>query len=95
MKRLLIVPALILASGLPAKADDTQLQEGMDLLGQGMQLLFEGLLDETRPALEGVADALGDLRAYHPPEVLPNGDILIRRKTPLEDAPPEEGAVAL
>ena len=25
-----------------------------------------------------------ELNAYHPPEVLPNGDIIIRRKTELE-----------
>jgi hypothetical protein len=27
---------------------------------------------------------IGDLRNYHPPEKLPNGDIIIRRKTPAE-----------
>lgn len=45
-------------------------------------------LDELGPALEDLADKLGDLSAYHPPEVLENGDIIIRRKRPAEPAPP-------
>jgi len=37
---------------------------------------------------------IGDIDAYHPPEMLPNGDIILRRKTPLERGPelgPESG----
>jgi hypothetical protein len=43
---------------------------------------------EFGSAVDGLEDALRDLSAYHPPEVLPNGDILIRRRTPLV---PEDG----
>ena len=39
---------------------------------------------------------IDDIRNYHPPEVLPNGDIIIRRKTPAElAAPPAEGEIDL
>lgn len=45
---------------------------------------------EMGPALRDLFDEVEDWSAYHPPEVLPNGDIIIRRKTPQEmlDAPP-------
>lgn len=57
--------------------------------------------DEARealgPTLSALQDALGDLQMYHPPEVLPNGDILIRRRQNPADAssetdPSAEGA---
>jgi hypothetical protein len=43
------------------------------------------------PALRDLMDQVGDLSAYHAPEVLPNGDIIIRRKTPqeMQDIPPD------
>ncbi len=77
----------------PAQAQQNdEFSEGMDLLSQGMQLFFEGLMSEMEPALRGLEDAINDWGAYHPPEVLPNGDIIIRRRTPLEVEPdPEPG----
>ena len=42
--------------------------------------LLEDLERELGSALEGFGGSLG---AYDPPEVLPNGDIIIRRKEPL------------
>ncbi len=60
------------------------LLEGLDELADGMRQLFEGLSDEVVPLMEGLADRLKGLDAYHAPEVLLNGDIIIRRKTPLE-----------
>ncbi|MCB2110039.1 MAG: AAA+ family ATPase [Defluviimonas sp.] len=47
---------------------------------------------EMEPALRQLATMLGDLRNYHAPEILPNGDILIRRKQPGEATPPAPGA---
>ena len=62
---------------------------------------LQGLTGEMGPALKQFVDEMGpgfvellgkidDFSAYHPPEILPNGDIIIRRKTPLE-AEPEDG----
>ncbi|GGH30573.1 hypothetical protein SAMN05444007_105154 [Cribrihabitans marinus] len=51
-----------------------------------------GFLQEMGPALAELADEVKDWSVYHPPEILPNGDIIIRRKVP-EDRPdpvPEE-----
>lgn len=57
-------------------------------------------IEELAPALEELAETLGDLSQYHPPEVLENGDIIIRRKTPKPpadkpDDPPAEGSIDL
>ena len=66
---------------------------------------LEGLGEEVGPALRGFAEQMGpalsdllaqveDWSAYHPPEILPNGDIILRKKTPEEigpDATPELG----
>ncbi len=57
---------------------------------------FEGLAREFEPALErfvaemgpamaGLMSAIDDIRNYQTPEILDNGDIIIRRR---EDAPP-------
>jgi hypothetical protein len=67
---------------------------------------LEGLAGELEPALRDFAlemgpalkDLLGkveDWSAYHPPEILPNGDIILRRKTPEERDTPKDGEIDL
>lgn len=82
-------------------------EDGFDLMEEGAKLLLRGLLSEVEPAMRDMEKAItemepalrqlmemvGDIRNYHPPEMLPNGDIIIRRKTPLEAAP--QGATEL
>lgn len=43
--------------------------------------------EEMGPALSGIVAEVEDWSVYHPPEKLPNGDIILRRKTPLDPAP--------
>jgi hypothetical protein len=73
-----------------------QLSEGSRLLMEGLlgelaPLMedLEGLGTEMLPLMESLRKQLGDafegLNAYHAPEVLPNGDIILRKK---ETAPP-------
>lgn len=85
----------LLASPVAGQGDDSDLKEGMDLLSEGTKLLLRGLMGEIEPALRELEGALQDLNAYHPPEVLPNGDIIIRRKTPLARPPAEDGEIEL
>ena len=77
-------------------SDNPKFSEGAELLNRGFQLLLEGLANEVEPMAdkwaEGWAELVqrfGDMNAYYPPETLPNGDIIIRRRTPLvpEDEP--------
>lgn len=80
----------------PLAAQETrEMQEGIDLLGEGARLFLKGLMAEMAPAFEELEEALNNINAYHPPEVLPNGDIIIRRKIPLQVEPPDEGEVEL
>ncbi|MGC1503006.1 MAG: hypothetical protein WA782_02590 [Sulfitobacter sp.] len=64
---------------------------------------LQGLADEMAPALRQFADEMGpklsellseveDWSVYLPPEVLPNGDIIIRRKLEHPMTPPETPA---
>ena len=82
----------------PAFAQDEEPQ-GRDLMAEALRLFMQGFMAEMEPALEDLEGFIDNLNAYHPPEVLPNGDIIIRRKTPLEkeleDQIEEEGEVEL
>jgi hypothetical protein len=42
------------------------------------------------PAISELADKVEDWSAYHPPEILPNGDIIIRKKQPKPEPPATE-----
>ena len=77
-------PALAQTAGEGGASD---MEEGFSLLEEGTKLLLRGLLSQMEPALRELQGALEELDAYHPPEILPNGDILIRRKTPIDPVP--------
>lgn len=49
-------------------------------------------LVEMGPALRDLLAKIDDFRNYEPPEMLPNGDIILRRKLPLLPKAPEPGA---
>jgi hypothetical protein len=68
----------------------SDMKEGFSLLEEGTRLLLRGLMSEMEPALRELQGALRELDAYHPPEVLPNGDIIIRRKQPIPPPLPDE-----
>ena len=61
----------------PVMADNHE-QQGRDLMSEALKLFMRGLMAEMEPAMEGMEGLLEDLSAYHPPEILPNGDIIIR-----------------
>lgn len=95
----LLAPPVFAEETPEAEGDLSDMREGFSLLEEGTRLLLRGLLSEMEPALRDLQGALRDLDAYHPPEVLPNGDIIIRRKEPLtpdvEDGIGEGGEVEL
>lgn len=53
---------------------------------------LERQLEQLEPEIERFWDSLRGMAQYHPPEILPNGDILIRRRQPVElpPQPPED-----
>jgi hypothetical protein len=92
------------AQEAPNAPPNPDVEEGMSLLEQGAQMLLRGMMAEMEPALNDMAKALeeakpmlrdliammGEVQNYHAPEMMPNGDIIIRRKLPGELAPPPE-----
>ena len=111
MKKLLLILALSAPlPALAQEAPNTDVDEGLSLLEQGAQMLLRGMMSEMEPALNDMAEALAeaepmlrdmlammdDLTNYHPPEIMPNGDIILRRKLPGEvTAPLPNGEVEL
>lgn len=43
---------------------------------------IDAAMQAMGPALSDLVAMIGDMRNYHAPEKLPNGDIILRRKTP-------------
>lgn len=73
------------------------LEEGARLFLRGLMSEMEPELGEMAEKMQEFAESAGpamremmslmdDISNYHPPEILPNGDIIIRRKTPAEIA---------
>lgn len=60
-----------------------------DLAGLAEQFgpAMRGFIAEMGPAMADILGQVQDWSAYHPPEILPNGDIIIRRKQTPDDAP--------
>lgn len=54
--------------------------EGLDDLADQMGPALRGFAEEMGPKLGEILDQVEDWSAYETPEMLPNGDIIIRRK---------------
>ncbi|MHA6344108.1 hypothetical protein [Roseivivax sp. CAU 1761] len=61
-------------------------------LAEGVEPALRDFMTEMGPALRELLAEVDDWSVYHPPERLPNGDIILRRKTPeeIEEPPLEE-----
>ncbi|MEM7319391.1 MAG: hypothetical protein AAF408_10275 [Pseudomonadota bacterium] len=61
------------------------LQDLAEEFGPSMHSFFL----EMGPAFADLVDQVQDWSAYHPPEILPNGDIILRKKQAPESPEPE------
>lgn len=81
MRKFAMVTVLTLALAGPVQAQgrcaDGEECGVIDRLGE--------LLGRLDPWFAELAEMLGDLSGWHAPEVLPNGDIIIRRRDDAED----------
>lgn len=57
-----------------------------DMAGE-LEPALRSFAEEMGPALAQILRDVKDFSAYHPPVMLPNGDIIMRRKEPLEPTP--------
>ena len=74
------------------------LQSLLDDVQPKMQEIGKGLeeaMKEMGPALQDILGRIDDFRNYHAPQMLPNGDIIIRRKTPAELELPPDGQIEI
>jgi hypothetical protein len=78
MKHVLILSMFLSVS--PALAEDDS-DRGRDLMTEALRLFMQGFMAEMEPAIDDLQGFVEDLNAYHAPEILPNGDIIIRRKS--------------
>lgn len=53
----------------------------LDRLARDLGPSFLEFAEQMGPALTSLMEQVEDWTAYHPPEILPNGDIIMRRKT--------------
>lgn len=64
--------------------------EDLEAFIAGAGPAMQSFLEEMGPALRDLMDEVQDWSVYAPPVILPNGDILIRRKPEAAPRPPRE-----
>lgn len=98
--------AMFLCGASAARADESGAEGGADaesgvpfdrryleeqLLDDETRAAIQKLIGALQPVMERFATFIGDLPTYEAPEILPNGDIIIRRKRP--ESPLEQDEV--
>lgn len=86
---LALVPTVALSQDDTAPPPNPDITEGAEQIAEGLKLLLQGLMVEGQEGWAKLGDWLDDLNAYEAPERLPNGDIIIRRRTPLPEGETE------
>lgn len=62
---------------------DPALKELQDMAKE-FEPSLRSFAENIGPSLRGLMEDVGDWSQYHPPEMLENGDIILRKKTPEE-----------
>ncbi|MFV0358299.1 AAA+ family ATPase [Tropicimonas sp.] len=69
-----------------------QVQPMMEEMATEMEPQLRAFAEQLMPLMQNFSELVGDLDNYEAPERLPNGDIILRRKKPVDpEVPPEEG----
>ncbi|MEM9716646.1 MAG: hypothetical protein AAF826_09025 [Pseudomonadota bacterium] len=96
--KIVYAACLTLALSTPAWAEEPKqgfslwdLFDEMEMMAEDAMPLMESWMERLQPQLQALGSTIGDLSMYEAPEVLPNGDIIIRRKL----GPPKEGEIDL
>lgn len=91
---LIVAASFALAPATFAQSQDQDgFEEGFDLFSEGARRLMQELAGELGPLLLQLEMLMDEITAYQAPEILDNGDIIIRRKpdtpSPFPDTPGE------
>lgn len=105
MRQFLLTALIALSLAAPLRADEAPEEPPASSFAEMMERMLRGFMEEIEPQMrefergfqalepqvQRFLDEMRDMTQYHPPEMLPNGDILIRRRQAdaSEDAPPE------
>ena len=79
-----LIAAMLAGAAVPVSAQEPGGLELPPLLQRGLGMM----LRRMAPELEPLGDLLSEMPLYAPPEILPNGDIIIRRRPRLPEPPP-------
>lgn len=93
-----LIATPLAAQDAPARDPAERAAEALERLGRSALEALDELGALTGAWSEALAPVLADPDAYDPPETLPNGDVLIRRRpdAPAAPTPPEpENGVSL
>ena len=73
------------------------LLQDLEEFAEGIEPALRDFVAEMGPALRDILAEVEDWSVYEPPEMLENGDIILRRKTPLppEEPMPEDGEIEI
>lgn len=91
----MIAPAVLFAVALAATPSVSRAEEpSLSEMAEAARRALEALIGTAEPWADALSAYAADPDAYDPPQTLPNGDILIRRRTPPPPQPqprPESG----
>ena len=94
LRRALGAAAVLALLAAPAAAQDQEEESGRpldrrffeeQLLDKDMRQAIQNLIAAFGPVFQQFTEMMEDIPQYEAPEILPNGDILIRRKQPLKE----------
>ncbi|MCF6443907.1 hypothetical protein [Nereida sp. MMG025] len=71
------------------------LTEDLKQFAEDMEPNLQALAERMGPALQQLSDKIDDMNNYEAPEVMPNGDIIIRRKPDAPERVSPEGEVEI
>jgi len=83
MKRLIPIALIPVMLAAPAHADPKDwegFRKDLEQFSEDSRKFLQSWVNDLGPLLDALKDKIDDISNYDPPEVLPNGDIIIRRK---------------
>lgn len=102
MKHIIPILAATVLAVAPLQADQNSpptsplpTEDELEQLGDLAESWMKRFADRMSPMVEQLKDMVDDLNAYEAPEMLPNGDIIIRRKPDAEPAEDEAQSIEL